>query len=178
MLKAIAKTIVALNTNVRKEQLASGFSWGILLALIPTGNLLWVFIFFISLFPKNNYGFQLLALGVGKLLVGLLSAPLDAVGYGLLTIPALGNFFTYLYNLPLAPLTRFNNSLVMGGLVSGILLWVPLFLAVRALIPLYRNRWAPRMRESKAYKAFIKLPLISALAKAVSAAASFTGVAP
>jgi hypothetical protein len=91
MLKAIAKTIVALNTNVWKEQLASGFSWGILLALIPTGNLLWVFIFFISLFPKNNYGFQLLALGLGKLLVGLLSAPLDAVGYGLLTIPALGN---------------------------------------------------------------------------------------
>lgn len=173
MLKAIAKTIVALNTNVRKEQLASGFAWGILLALVPTGNLLWAVLFFISLFPKNNYGFQLLALGVGKLLVGLLSIPLDAFGYGILTIPALGSFFTYFYNLPLAPLTRFNNSLVMGGLVAGILLWVPLFFAVRAMVPLYRNRWAPKIKESKAYKAFIKLPLISALIKALSAAASF-----
>lgn len=178
MLKAIAKTIVALNTNVRKEQLASGFAWGIMLALIPTGNLLWVLLFFISLFPKNNYGFQLLALGVGKLLVGLLTTPLDAIGYGILTAPDLSGFFTYLYNLPLVPLTRFNNSLVMGGLAAGLVLWFPLFFAIRALVPLYRSRWAPKIQESKPYKAFIKLPLISALAKAVSATASFAGVAP
>lgn len=176
MIKAIAKTLVALNSNVRKEQIASGFAWGVLLALLPAGNLLLVLLFLASLFLKNNYGTQLLSMGLLKLLAPLAAVPLDALGWAILTAPALQGFFTALYNLPLAPFTRFNNTLTAGGLAAGIVLWIPVFFAVRALVPLYRNNWAPRIAQSRLYKGFIKLPLVSALAKAVSSAAGAAGV--
>lgn len=176
MIKAIAKTLVALNSNIRKEQIASGFAWGVLLALLPAGNLLWVFLFLISLFFKNNYGTQLLSMGLLKLLVPLAAVPLDALGWIILTAPALQGLFTALYNLPLAPLTRFNNTLTAGGLAAGIVLWVPVFFAVRSLVPLYRNTLAPRIAQSWLYKGFIKLPLVSALTKAVSSASNAVGV--
>jgi uncharacterized protein (TIGR03546 family) len=175
MIKALARTIVALNTNVRKEHIASGFAWGLLLALVPAGNLIWILLFFVSFFLKNNHGTQVLTIALFKLVLPLAAPLLDALGYAILTAGALEGVFTNLYNLPLAPLTRFNNSLVMGGLAAGVLLWLPAFLAIRAAVPAYRNTLAPRISGSKAYKAFIKLPLVSSLAKAISSAADLAG---
>jgi len=175
MIKALARTIVALNTNVRKEHIASGFAWGLLLALVPAGNLIWILLFFVSFFLKNNHGTQLLTIALFKLVLPLAAPLLDALGYAILTAGALEGVFTNLYNLPLAPLTRFNNSLVMGGLAAGVLLWLPAFLAIRAAVPAYRNTLAPRINGSKAYKAFIKLPLVSSLAKAVTTAVDLAG---
>jgi uncharacterized protein (TIGR03546 family) len=175
MIKALARTIVALNTNVRKEHIASGFAWGLLLALVPAGNLVWILLLFITFFLKNNYGTQLLTIALFKLVLPLASPLLDVLGYAILTMKALEGVFTVLYNLPLAPLTRFNNTLVMGGFAAGVLLWLPAFLAIRAAVPAYRNRLAPRISGSKAYKAFIKLPLVSKLARAIASAAELYG---
>lgn len=175
MIKALAKTIVALNTNVRKEHIASGFAWGLLLALVPAGNLVWILLFFVSFFLKNNHGIQLLVIALLKLVLPLAAPLLDAFGYSILTMGALEGVFTLLYNLPLAPFTRFNNTLVMGGLATGLVLWLPAFLAVRAAVPVYRNTLAPKITGSKAYIAFIKLPLVSSVAKAISAAADLAG---
>jgi len=170
MIKAIAKTLVALNSNVRKEQIASGFAWGLLLALLPASSLIWIVLFLLSLFTKNNYGTQLLVLGLGKLILPLAAPLLDALGWVVLTLPALKSFFTSLYNMPLAPLTRFNNTVVMGGLLAGLILWLPAFFLIRLLVPLYRQKLLPKIVESKAYKGFVKLPLVSGLVKALSAA--------
>jgi len=171
MIKALARTIVALNTNVRKEHIASGFAWGLLLAVVPAGNLVWILLFLVSFFLKNNHGIQLLTIALLKIVLPLAAPLLDALGFAILTMGSLQGVFTLLYNLPLAPFTRFNNTLVMGGLAAGLVLWLPAFLAVRAAVPVYRNTLAPRISGSKAYKAFVKLPLVSSLVKAISSAA-------
>jgi uncharacterized protein (TIGR03546 family) len=101
--------------------------------------------------------------------------PLDALGWLILNAPPLAGTFTTLYNLPLAPFTRFYNTLVMGGLAAGLVLWVPAFLLIRAAVPAYRNKLAPRITGSKAYQVFIKLPLVSSLVKALSSAADLAG---
>ncbi len=175
MIKAIAKTIIALNSNVRKEQIAAGFAWGLLLALVPAGNLTWFLLFFVTFFLKNNYGIQVLTIGLFKLAAPLAAPLLDALGWLILTMDALQGGFTLLYNLPLAPFSRFYNTLVMGGLAAGLVLWLPSFLAIRAAVPVYREKLAPKIVESKVYKAFIKLPLVSTLAKALSSAANLAG---
>ncbi len=176
MIKTLARVLVALNTNVRKEYIASGFAWGLLLALVPAGNLVWILLFFISFFLKNNQAFQLLTIALLKIVLPLAAPLLDALGYAILTAGALQGVLTALYNLPIAPLTRFNNTLVMGGLVAGLVLWLPAFLAIRAAVPAYRNKLAPRIIGSKAYKAVLRLPLISSLAKAIASAADLAGV--
>ena len=174
MIKALARALVALNSNVKREQIAGGFACGVLLALIPPGNLLFIAIFAAVYFTKVNYGMQLLVTGIIMLAKPLLAPALDALGWGLLNAPPLQGLFTTLYNLPLAPLTRFNNTLVAGGLVAGLALWFPLFFAARTFVPWYRARLGPRISGSKLYKAFKRIPLVQQLAGAVSAA---TGVA-
>lgn len=175
MIKAIAKALVALNSNVRREQIAAGFASGVLLALVPAGNLLWIVLFLLLFLVKANYGVQILAMGTLKLLVPLLSPVLDALGWAVLNAPPLVSVFTTLYNLPVVPLTRFNNTIVAGGFVAGVVLWTPLFFALRALVPVYRTRLAPRIAGSAAYKAFLKLPPVKALAGALAKAANVSG---
>jgi uncharacterized protein (TIGR03546 family) len=70
--------------------------------------------------------------------------------------------------MPFVPFTSFNNTLVAGGLVGGIVLWLPVFLLFMALIPLYRNTIAAKIRNSKIVKAIAKFPFFSAIDKAVS----------
>ncbi|MBP7095232.1 MAG: TIGR03546 family protein [Spirochaetia bacterium] len=169
-IKKIARLIVALNSNVSRGQIAAGMATGLLLALVPSGNLLWIALFFVSFMTKANYGMTMLVMGVGKLLAPLLARPLDALGASLLGMPFLRGLFERLYDLPILPLTRFNNTLVMGGLALGLALWLPLFFGARALIHAYREKLAPKIAGSKLVKALFKIPLAQKLAGAVSTA--------
>jgi uncharacterized protein (TIGR03546 family) len=172
MVKPIAKLIVALNGNLKKGQIAAGFSWGVLLGLVPAGNVFWILLFVVSFFFKHHHASKALVLAIIKLLMAFIAPLIDILGWEILHIEALQPLFTALYNMPFVPLTRFNNTLVAGGLAGGLALWLPVFFLICALVPVYRSKVAPGMRNSKVVKAVKKLPLISALSKAVSAAKS------
>lgn len=176
MIKAIAKALVALNSNVRREQIAAGFACGALLALVPAGNLLWFILILTTFLFKINFGMMIAAMGILKLFRGAFSPGLDALGWFVLNLPALRPLFTTLYNMPLVPFTRFYNTIVAGGFVAGVVLWLPLFFAARALVSAYRTKIGPKIAQSAAYKAFMKLPLVKKIASAVSAATEAAGV--
>jgi uncharacterized protein (TIGR03546 family) len=176
MLKPVAKLIAALNGNLKKGQIAAGFSWGVLLGLVPAGNFFWILLFVVSFFFKHHHASKALVLAIIKLLMGFIAPSMDVLGWEILHIQALQPLFTALYNMPFVPLTRFNNTLVAGGLAGGLALWLPVFFLVFALVPLYRNKAAPKIRDSKVMKAVKKLPLVSALSKAVSAAAGGSAI--
>ena len=171
MLKPLAKFVVALNGNLGRSQIALGFSWGVLLGLIPAGNIFWVLLFVISFFFRHHHASKALVLAILKLLVGFTAPLVDMAGWGFLHLEALQPLFTTLYNMPFVPLTKFNNTLVAGGLVCGILLWLPVFFLISFMIPLYRNNVAPKIRELKVVKSIKKLPLVAKLTKVVSAVA-------
>jgi len=170
MIRPIAKLIVALNSNLGKKQIAAGFSWGVLLGLIPAGNVLWIVLFGVSFFFTHHHASKVLVIGIIKLFSAVVAPLVDIVGWEVLHIEALQGLFTSLYNMPFVPFTRFNNTLVAGGLVSGIILWLPVFALVYFLIPLYRNTLAPKIRESKVVKSIKGVPIVSKLRKAVEAA--------
>jgi uncharacterized protein (TIGR03546 family) len=69
--------------------------------------------------------------------------------------------------MPFVPFTNFNNTLVMGGLVSGIVLWLPVFLFFMGFIPLYRNTIAPFIKNLKFVQAISKSPLLKIVDKFV-----------
>ncbi|MDR0623106.1 MAG: TIGR03546 family protein [Treponema sp.] len=168
MIKTIAQLIVALNGNVKKSQLAAGFAWGVLLALVPLGNIFWIALFVVSFFFKHNHASKVLVMAVLKLLSPLFAPLIDILGWEILHIDALRPLFTSLYNMPFVPFTRFNNTLVAGGLAGGIILWLPVFFLFMALIPLYRNTIAPKIRNLRIFKIVAKIPFISSISKAVS----------
>jgi uncharacterized protein (TIGR03546 family) len=83
------------------------------------------------------------------------------VGSAILTGAGLEGFFTTLYNLPLVPFTRFNNTVVMGALAAGLALWIPVFLLARVLVRVYRKHIHPRLAESRIVKAIQRIPIVS-----------------
>mgnify|MGYP001052309379 CR=1 FL=1 len=168
MVRWIATLVVAVNSNRRAGEVAAGIASGLLLALVPGGNLLWRVLFLLSFLLKLNLAAELLFLALFRLLVPLADGLLDPLGHFLLTLPALQEPFTALYNLPLVPLTRFNDTLVMGGLAAGVALWLPAFFGARALVSAYRRRWRDRLAGSRIVQIFRRVPLVSSIAAAAA----------
>ena len=171
MLSYIAKLFVALNGNLGKGQIAAGFAWGLFLGLIPAGNVFWIVLFGVSFFFKHHHASKLLVMVILQLISRSIAPLVDIVGWEVLHIEALQPLFTSLYNMPFVPWTKFNNTLVTGGLVSGAALWLPVFFLVFLLVPVYRNILAPKIRENKLVKAIKNVPWVSKLLKAITAVA-------
>jgi len=163
LLKLIGKLIAALNGNIKRSQIAAGLAWGILLGLIPAGNFFWIALFICSFFFKHHHLSKIFSMTVVKLISPLIVLWVDFLGWEVLHLEALQPLFTTLYNMPFVPFTKFNNTLVMGGLIGGVVLWLPFFFIFMALIPIYRNTLAPKIRNSKLVKAIVKSPLLKAV---------------
>jgi uncharacterized protein (TIGR03546 family) len=160
LLKLIGKLIIALNGNVKRSQIAAGLAWGILLGLIPAGNFFWIVLFICSFFFKHHHWSKIFSMAVVKIISPLIVLWVDSLGWEVLHIEALQPLFTTLYNMPFVPFTKFNNTLVMGGIIGGVVLWLPSFIIFMILISFYRNNLAPKIRNSKLVKAIAKSPLL------------------
>jgi uncharacterized protein (TIGR03546 family) len=167
LLKGFAKLITALNGNVKKSQIASGVAWGVLLGLIPAGNIFWIAIFLVSFFFRHNHGSKIFGMAIVMLLSPVIVYQIHGFGEWILYLKPLQDLFTTMYNMPFVPFTKFNNTLVMGGLAGGIILWIPVFALFMLLVPLYRNHLAPKIRESKIVKTIVKFPLFKLVEKAL-----------
>jgi uncharacterized protein (TIGR03546 family) len=163
MIKGIAQFIAALNGNLKRGQIASGFAWGVLFGLVPAGNFFWIVLFVVSFFFRHHHGSKILVMAIIKVL-GFAIAPLmDALGWEILHIESFQELFTTMYNMPFVPFTGFNNTLVAGGLVAGIALWIPVYVIIRLLVPLYRNSLGPKIRNLKLVQNITKVPLIATI---------------
>ena len=169
MIRAIVKLITALNGNAKKSQVAAGFAWGMLLGLVPAGNFFWIALLVISFFFNHHHGSKFLVMAIVKLLSPLLAPPIDMLGWEILHAAPLQSLFTSLYNMPFVPYTKFNNTLVVGGIAAGAVLSIPLFFIFLPLIDLYRKTVGEKIREIKFVKAIMKFPLFMAVDKAIAA---------
>ncbi len=164
----IVKVLASLNSNRRPGELAAGISFGFLIGLQPGFTLIAVVVLVITFFLKVNLAAELLFALVFSLIAPLLDGLLDSLGGFILTLPSLEGTFTTLYNAPILPLTNFNNTIVMGGFVLGIVLWLPVFFAGRALVKLYREKLRPRLEKSKVIKKILSMPVIAPVSRFVS----------
>ena len=109
------------------RQLALGVAVGLLLGLIPKGNLIAIGLSAIVLAARINVGTAMIAATLFSAL-GMLTDPLThRIGLALLNERSLQPIWTWLYRLPLMPWTDFNNSVVMGSFVLGIGLFYPAY---------------------------------------------------
>jgi uncharacterized protein (TIGR03546 family) len=167
MIKGLAKLILALNGNQKKTQIAAGFAWGVLLGCVPAGNAVWIALFAVSFFLVHHQGAKLVSMALVKLLAPLVSVLSDRIGWAILNAEGLREGFTYLYNTPFVLFTRFNNTLVAGGLAVGLALWLPVFFGFYLLIPFYRNSLLPKFLQSGLAKAMGNIPFIEKVRQAM-----------
>ncbi|MCQ2578434.1 MAG: TIGR03546 family protein [Treponema sp.] len=165
MLKYLIKIIKLLNSNSKASQVANSFCVGLVLGLMPKGNLLWfiLFVFFLFVrFQKSCYGLMIL---VGSLVSPLIDPYFDQLGYLILTYEPMEPYFSALLDVPFVGFTRFNNTVVCGSLAGSLICYIPVFLIAYGIIRLWRRFVAPKLNQLKIVKALYNIPLISKIAK-------------
>jgi uncharacterized protein (TIGR03546 family) len=134
------------------RQLALGFALGMVAGLVPKGNLIAVALMLIICGSKVNLGTATLA-ALAFSWVGMLSDPLShEVGLWLLTQESLHGFWTSLYNMPIVPWTKFNNTIVLGSLVLGLLVFYPVYRLAKNRFAVWQPKWAERLRKYRLAK--------------------------
>lgn len=162
-LKIIKDFIKIFREGQSPAQVAGGFALGSILGLSPIftlqGLILWILIALLNV----NLGAVFLSLTVFSLIAYLFDPFFHWLGFQILTqIDWLKDFWTTLYNAPVAPLTNFNNTVVIGSFITAIILALPIYFGIKKLIIQYRKHLHSKIEKIKIYQvlkqsSFIKL---------------------
>ncbi|MGE0761801.1 MAG: TIGR03546 family protein [Bdellovibrionales bacterium] len=153
ILKQIFAFLKMLNSDTGTNQLAAGIACGFILGMTPALSLQSLLVFLVIFFFRVQLGAALLTAFFFKFAAYALDPMFDWVGQQVLALPALQSLFTTLYNMPIVPLTRFNNSIVMGSGVVTLILSPLVYLASLILIRKYRVHIVARFKSTKFWKA-------------------------
>jgi uncharacterized protein (TIGR03546 family) len=153
LLKQIFAFLKLLNSETGTNQIAWGVAAGFVLGMSPALSIQTLFILILILIFRIQAGAAFLAAFFFKFIAYLLDPVSASIGESVLEMPALRGLFTTMYNMPLVPLTRFNNSIVMGSGVMAILLMPVVFVAAKILVVKYREKIVQRFQNTKMWKA-------------------------
>jgi len=152
LLKQLFGLLKLLNSETGHNQIAAGVAAGFVLGMSPILSLQSLLIFICLFLFRVQIGAAFVSALFLSFVAYLLDPVFDRVGGAILEMSGLRPLFTTLYNMPLMPWTRFNNSVVMGAGVVAIVLSPAIFLVTRALVLKYRVAVVARLRETKLWK--------------------------
>ncbi|MCA9147921.1 MAG: TIGR03546 family protein [Planctomycetales bacterium] len=129
------------------RQLAMGVALGLMIGLVPKGNLIAVMLTMLLLGLKVNLGMGLIT-AFGVTCIG---PSVDRLSHGIgvraFETPWFYDAMCRAYQLPIVPWTSLNNTVVVGSLCLGLILFYPAYhfseSAASALQPVWR-RWKRR----------------------------------
>ena len=153
-LNVVSKFISAFRSGESPGQIGAGFSFGFLIGLMPFWTLQGVVLFILLILLKVNMAAGTLAILLSSLFAFMLDPIFHDIGYYILTgIPGLQGLWETLYNSPLGPLTRFNNTVVIGSFLAGLVLVLPVFFGMKKLVVIYREKLEERIKKWKIVQA-------------------------
>lgn len=133
--------------EAKAGQLALGFAFGLWIGMVPKGNLTAIALGVIMASTRANLGIATATILLTSLASLWLDPLFDGVGAFLLSHPALQGVWTQLYNLPVMPWTGFNNSIVLGSFLIGLILVYPSYHYSKPWLKKYSEvvgKWARR----------------------------------
>ena len=126
-IKLISSVRRAIAGRQYPHQMAWAVAFGLLLGVVPHGNLLAIGLLLVVLSLKINHALAGLT-AIGATFVATKLDPYShEVGNFVLTHPGLNESVTTAWQLPLVPWTDLNNTVVMGSFVIGVAALVPVF---------------------------------------------------
>ena len=148
-LKFIGWILKAMKEGPTPRQLAGGIVLGFIAGFIPGWPVqVWVLVL-LTLILKVNLSMVIIGWSVGVGMGYIIDPLLDSVGGWLLQMESLRDIWTAMYNAPPWGLTRFNNTVVMGSLVVGVLLSIAAFPLLTWAVRAYRERFLARVGKFK-----------------------------
>lgn len=119
----------ALIGNDTPRQSAWGFSLGMMVGLLPKGNLIAMATAMLLLGTKVNRAAGLLAIGLFSYVGWALDDFAHRLGSLVITWPPLRPALTWVYEQPLGPFVGINNTVTAGQLLVGLYLFYPVYRA-------------------------------------------------
>jgi len=154
ILKLLQSLAKALHSEGTPGQVALGLALGSILGLTPLLSLHNLLVAALILLLNVSVPGATLGWALAIPLGFALDPMFDALGRQLLLgTPALTPLWTALANLPVVPLSNFNNTVVLGSVVSALLLFAPIFYGSRWAVRRYRETYGERVRGSALYRA-------------------------
>lgn len=151
--RQIIALIRLLHSETGQNQIASGLAFGVFLGFAPFLSLQTLFVLFVVFLFRVQLGAAFLSAFFFKFVAFLLDPVADPIGRALLEQESLRPLWTKMYNVPLLPMTRFNNSIVMGSFIISLALCPILFFAFRSMILKYRVSVVSHVESTKVWKA-------------------------
>ncbi len=146
----------AVAANDSPRQMAWGFTIGMVLGMVPKGNLIAVVLMVLLCGLRVNKPAGLLAVAIFSAISPLCDTLTHKIGEKLLQLPTLEPFFVWLYDQPLGPFIGFHNTVTIGSLMLAIYITYPCYYgshqAFEKLGPPI-SRWVTRYRLGRARRA-------------------------
>ena len=139
----------ALVVDATPSQMAFGLAFGVLVGLVPKGNLLAIGLMMLLCSLRVNLGVGLATVFVTTWAGMLLDPITHRIGEFLLKNETLKPLWETMYDTALLPWTDFNNTVVLGSFVMGAGAFVTLYFLSRPIFGLLTPRlvtWAQRFR--------------------------------
>lgn len=154
LIKQLINLIKLLHSDTGQNQVAAGLAFGVFLGFAPFLSLQTLLVLAVVFVFRVQLGAAFLSAFFFKFVAYLIDPIADPIGRLLLENESLRPFWTSMYNVPLLPMTRFNNSIVMGSFLISIVLCPILFFVFRKLIVQYQSTVVTVVENSKFWKAF------------------------
>jgi len=138
MFNQIIKFIRLLSSETAPVQISLGIALAMITGFTPLISIHNLAVLFVLLIFRVNIATFLLALFVFSGLAYLLDPVFHSIGKDLLTNKDWLMLWTEMFNHELWRITRFNNTVLLGGLVASLLLFVPVVVLCNFLIKRYR----------------------------------------
>ena len=145
----ILKFLRELNSATSSKSLVLAIILGLIAGFLPTINFFTLIIFFIVLIFRIPIGLFIASYAIFKILGFFLDPLFNNVGYAVLTASFLKPIWTFFYNLPFFRWSGFNNTIVMGSLVLGVILGVILYFVLDKFIQIYRSIVFEKLKKIK-----------------------------
>ncbi|RJP82476.1 MAG: TIGR03546 family protein [Desulfobacteraceae bacterium] len=156
MLNLIAEFLKILNSETEPRQISLAVCFALIIGITPLYSLHNLIVLFLVFILRVNIATFLLAwpliAGIGY----IIDPVLHQIGMAALTEKSWEGLWTGLYNNPVFHLARFNNTIVMGGLIFSMVMFVPCFFLSNYLVKRYRETflsWVEKTRLMKLLKA-------------------------
>ncbi len=149
-LKFISKLIKTLQSKEDPHNIAMGFALGSIIGLTPFWSLHNLLVFVLILIFNVSIPTALFGIFFFSCFAYFFDPQFHNLGYFLLVkIEFLKPIWTYLYNIPIAPLTKFYNTVVLGSLVVSLATFFPVYWGFKQIVKLYQSKMADKVNKFK-----------------------------
>src|SRR4030042_2571097 len=165
-LKLIKDFIKSFREGQSPAQVAGGFALGAIVGLSPMFTLQGLIVWILILSLDVNLAAAFLSFTFFSIIAFIFCPVFHYLGFEILTkLDFLKDTYKYLYNAIIFPLTRFNNTVVMGSLVSALILFTPIYFLMKKFIIAYRTHIGSKVEKWKIYKVLKQSALVRTYTK-------------